>query len=555
MKQFKSAAEKRDWIEGILHDLREGMSTPEEVEELRSLLMNDSEARRIYLKTNQLEELLSGSPLIAQSQRTPNVVKFPRSVPVFGVVASLAAAALVAILAIAHIAKTSSSTPPESAGHESGAEDSNSSSAPAPPLEKIIIESSIDAILNSSSPVTGAELPPGTHRLTAGCLQLRWTGGTLAVLQAPCTFASGTGSGLKIVEIAEGPLWVSRPHSTREFRISSPDESELRIEEGEFGVISSSNQGPEIHVFDGELKFATNTGKTRLLRKGYVLTPTASIKRNRADLDLFMTPPRLATLRWQAHHEALRDRKDLTFYLALEDGAGSRNRFPNLAPGADRKSKAVLRGASRVTGRISGKDGLLFDRASDEVEASLDETFGRDGFTIAVWVKVDRLDEFLSALVNSTGWTTGDIHFQLTRDGRIRTGIHGRSAFQTKPGAVTPGHWQFMAVSWRPAIPAARIYSDGRPMLLEQHGNNVPLTPIDPKFGQFQIGSHEVPTEELPPELLDSNDVLLADDLPAVKEWRSKNQRTLKGSIDEVMIFRRALNDEEIADLYENSRP
>ena len=101
-----------------------------------------------------------------------------------------------------------------------------------------------------------------------------------------------------------------------------------------------------------------------------------------------------------------------------------------------------------------------------------------------------------------------------------------------------------------------RISLDGQRISTEYHDNG-PLAKVSPRFGLFQIGSWEVPDNQLPPELLRREDgsVIRVEDSPAVAEWRSLNQRTLKGRIDEVMIFRRALADAEIADLYRASRP
>src|SRR5439155_7607377 len=82
-----------------------------------------------------------------------------------------------------------------------------------------------------------------------------------------------------------------------------------------------------------------------------------------------------------------------------------------------------IAGAQWATGRWTGKQSLQFDRDTDFAEVEIPGEYQE--LSVGVWLKVDRFDWEMNAILNSNGSDSGDVHFQMTRHGLPRGGVLG----------------------------------------------------------------------------------------------------------------------------------
>jgi hypothetical protein len=66
-----------------------------------------------------------------------------------------------------------------------------------------------------------------------------------------------------------------------------------------------------------------------------------------------------------------------------------------------------------VTGRGPGKRALQFERSGDNAALTIPGEFQQ--VTFAAWLKTDRLENTVNAVMNSTGSWAGSVHWQLDR--------------------------------------------------------------------------------------------------------------------------------------------
>jgi hypothetical protein len=185
-----------------------------------------------------------------------------------------------------------------------------------------------------------------------------------------------------------------------------------------------------------------------------------------------------------------------------------------------------ITGARWTTGRWPGKDALLFDRDTDFAQVTIPGE--HQELTIAAWVKVDRIDFVLNAILNSDGYEPGGIHFQLNRQGFARGGLvvpgSYKDTFEGKP--VPLGSWVHVASVISARTRTQQIYVNGSLARERRWQSDVPLRP-----GSCRIGNW----------LLDTK-----DKFPI---------RALRGQIDELAVWGRVLPSDEVQKLVIAGRP
>lgn len=491
-------------------DLRDGLANEHDVARLRTVLESDHEARLLYLRLNQLDYLLESSPAVARKRRLP--IRFPHLLS-----ATIGAGIAAAVALLLTNIDWRRSTPPVV------------QTPPEPPVASLL--SGHEAVIDGDAANGPQSFGEGKLLLDRGFAELAFRNGAQIVLDGKCGFEIIDAN---TVVLNHGRLWAHCPPEAHGFRVLTPGGTEIIDLGTEFGVEVSAAGVSNVHVFDGLVDVVDTSRNSRRITAGSALQWTRerlSPDTGTADAAKFVSADQLARIRLDAHHAAMLARDDLLLYYDFADLSGERIR--NMAPGATAESHGTIRGATAVSGRIDGKRALLFENRGDEIAFNLVRPPRVNGFTIAVWVKIDRLDSSLAALVNSNGWEAGDIHFNVTRTGGLRSGIHGGPAFQSPSHSVSTGDWHLLAVSWDITTREARLYCDGQPLETKPYENNTaPRDDLDPQFGHARVGSWI--------------------DRPAGK-W--SDVRDLKGRIDELMIFDHVLPADELARLHSAGRP
>lgn len=515
MNRDTPTEEKREWIERTLLELRDGYGSIAAVAELRSLLMEDQEARLIYLESNQLDGMLESAGLATEPAPTRRRLPAIRRDHLIGAAVGAGIAALVMVSLIFGGLIRPGAGP-------------NPAHSPDQPVASFL--SGLNAIIGGEAAAGNRTFGAGSIPLDRGIAHLAFRNGAQIVLEGNCGFDIIDES---TVVLSHGRMWAHCPKEARGFRIQLPDGREIIDLGTEFGVEVSTGGEADIHVFDGLVDVDDpHTGK-KTLTAGNSLhwsdhsTPATL---GTADANKFVSANALVQKRLQAYHATILARSDLLLYYDFaENGNGSTpNRVPTPATG----SHGRILGGTPVAGRIQDTDALLFEHPGDAVAFELARPDSVTGLTIALWVKVDRFDTPLSTLVNSNGWDLGAIHFQASRDGNLRSGISGGTAFESPSGSVRPGQWQFLAVTWDIKARRATLYADGAILPSTRIPNSTERFSLDPQFGPAQVGSWGDPSR-----------------------GGDQNLRDLKGRIDEVMIFDHALSEREIAALHRAGSP
>jgi hypothetical protein len=237
----------------------------------------------------------------------------------------------------------------------------------------------------------------------------------------------------------------------------------------------------------------------------------------------FPTPGAIGLRRWEQYEAEVRKDRTLLAFFSFQRQADE-SLLANAVAGEMSDGRVV--GARWTTGRWPGKDALLFDRDTDFAQVTIPGE--HQELTVAAWVKVDRIDFVLNAILNSDGYEQGGIHFQLNRQGFARGGVVIEGAFQDRfVGKPVPlGSWVHVASVISARKRSQQIFVNGVLARERTWQSDVTLKP-----GSCRIGNW----------------------LPAPKDQFPT--RALRGQIDELAVWSRALPKEEVARLVEAGRP
>jgi hypothetical protein len=379
----------------------------------------------------------------------------------------------------------------------------------------------------------GTPLAPGRIKLRSGIAVIEFYQGARVQLEGPAD--------LDIISAGEaafhlGKLSAQVPPQARGFRIHTPEGTVVDL-----GTEFALNIGPDkaqVHVFKGEVELHPLAHSMQTLREGQALT----FGGDSAPTPLAADPVGFAS---SAQLEALSSdslRSDFAHWLTR---SASLNRDPSLLlrfdfqdpPGprllhnqahASTVEDAGIVGATWTQGRWPGKQALDFRNVSDRVRLAIPGDL--PALTLAAWVRIYGLDRTFNSLFMSESWGDRRIHWQITREGRVRLGIAGsgtdRHIDYDTPPIFPPerfGRWTHLAVVFDPATREVRHYADGIQVA------SLPLTDASPlRPGIAEIGNW-------------SDHRQLKGGAPI---------RHLSGAMDEFALWQRALTAEEIRELH-----
>jgi hypothetical protein len=200
--------------------------------------------------------------------------------------------------------------------------------------------------------------------------------------------------------------------------------------------------------------------------------------------------------------------------------------------GGPRPHDGAIVGCSRVAGRWPGKPGLEFKRVSDRVRVHVPGEF--DSVTLAAWVRVDALPNLNNSLFLADGWDVGEFHWQIGEAGKLVLGV------KAPPGTpngqyhafdvFTPerlGQWVQLAVVYDRDAGRVTHYVDGRPAGSAPIQFDVTLRVGDAEIGNWNTASYR----------------------------NTQPVRNFNGCMDELLVFARALTDDEVHELYTQGKP
>lgn len=517
-------------LEALLNRLVDGNASEADEQQLGEVLRSSPEARRAYREFMSLHSSLHWDFVAALASDTvgDSSLKSPPcvSVPVsrFGWVAAFAAGTIVAgVVAFFWPITNVDRAPNEIVAIHQPREAANA----VPKTESIValLVDQVGAEFAEGRSPDGLRIGPGEYELLKGIVHLRFAQGADVVLASPSRLDVRDAQHTRLVY---GNVRVTAPPAARGFTIATnaADYVDLGTE---FGLRVDPRSGAsDLYVFDGQVNVAdTRTGKvlsevvegesSRYLDGAVGAVPEL-------DEDAFPTPGAIGFQRWQQYEREIRADDRLLAFYPFRRTVDETVLFNS--QNDDGMAAGRIDGARWTTGRWPGKEALLFDRDTDFVQ--LDIPGEHQDLTVAVWLKVDRLDFGLNAILNSDGNEPGDFHFQLTRQGLPRGGVVIQSHFDDKVvgESVPVGKWTHVASVISTQNRSQQIYVNGV-LARERHWRK--------------------------DEILRPGSCRLGNWLPDAKACVAN--RAFRGRIDELAIWSRVLSVDEIKNLVEVGRP
>lgn len=369
----------------------------------------------------------------------------------------------------------------------------------------------------------GVRFGPGEYELLAGIIHLRFAQGADMIVTSPARFEV---EDVQRIRLTYGKIRVTAPPAAKGFTVATRDAAYVDLGT-EFGLrVDAQSHASDLYVFDGQVNVADPQSGKVLLEVGedessrYIdgaIAVAPELKANE-----FSTAGTIGLQRWQRYVEQIQESQGLLAFYPFHKAADETALTNRKAGGA----AGTITGARWVSGRWSGKEALLFDRNTDFAEIEIPGEY--DTLTIAAWINVDRLDFELNAILNSDGYDVGEFHFQLTRRGLPRGGVIVEGSFQDQVAgnAVPLGQWTHVAMVMSNDARTTRIYINGVLSRERRHPRAGVLRP-----GLCRIGNW----------------------LPSATS--SMANRALRGRMDELAIWNRALPETEIQKLVEAGRP
>jgi ferric-dicitrate binding protein FerR (iron transport regulator) len=376
----------------------------------------------------------------------------------------------------------------------------------------------------------GKLFEPGIYELISGVAHLRFASGAEMILNGPAQ--------LEIIDsmharMEYGKVRVIAPPSAKGFTVSTPSAEYIDIGT-EFGLDVDRDDGASnLFVFDGQVNVARSDSKEVVKEviegdssryfKGVIAGPSPDFVSAE-----FPTPNEIGFVRWQDHVQDLLEDESLIGFYPFRQSSDS-SLLVNQASkqeSTDSLLDGKIVGARWVSGRWPGKDSLLFDGDREYVQLDIPGNYSE--LTIAAWLKIDRLDYEMNAIINSDRAEKGDVHFQITRQAIAKGAVQGWDTTDTFIGPpLKLGQWVHVVMVISVTDKYRKVFANGQLVRDAVMKGDSTISPGSCRLGNWlpAIGHHE------------------------------KRVRAFRGKIDELAIWKRSLNESEIRALVESGRP
>lgn len=374
-----------------------------------------------------------------------------------------------------------------------------------------------------TAPINGV-IESKTYALTAGMIAVEFRNGVSMTLQAPAEFEVVDEFRVRLIQ---GYVHAIAPESGYGFVIETPDADIMDLGT-EFGVgVDGASGDSEVHVFDGRVDVNSLGGKIALASLEFgesasitdgKVSPSGSAKPHQ-----FISPADVSYYRWNAGTSSIKEDPDLVLYYGFDPTLGNRSTLVDEAMhGTPVPGK--IEGARWVTGRWPGKQALLFDQDSDTVQIDLPESL--EQFTFSAWVNIDRMDEAKASILSSMGWGSGSVHLHVHRSSHaFAAGIYQPLEKKKTKVTLPKGQWVLLTAVFDRSSHSATTWINGEQSMRFVYED---IARMD--AGRFLLGNYQPKSGG-----------------PASRQFR--------GRMDEVILWRRTLEEAEIQQLYQQGRP
>jgi hypothetical protein len=514
-------------LEFLINRYIDGLASEHEVAQLNEILRSDAKSRQTFAEHLNLDSALAecAAGLPGKQAAIEDIVQLNQQALFSNAIAySITAASIAVVLSLVTWFWLANSAI-RSTTAISAVSNSNSTATNISSIANLVDEAG--AKFASDRGPLGRKFEPGDYELVDGVAHLRFALGAELILNAP---ARWTILDSMHVRVEHGKLRAIVPPSAKGFSIMTPDAEYIDLGT-EFALgVDKSVGASDLYVFDGQVNVAHKTskrvmeevfeGEANRYSQGVV---SSAPKMDSAD---FPTPNQIGMVRWQNHVEQLHKAPGLIAFFPFDKTSDESVLKNGLKHSEHDIPDGRIVGARWVSGRWPGKDSLLFDGDDERVELNIPGEFRE--YTIAVWIKIDRLDYEMNAILNSDELEDGDVHFQITRQGLPKGGVQGGIANETFVGDPLPmGKWVQVVMVIAATDYTRKVYANGKLVRQGVIDRDVIISP-----GLCRLGNW----------------------LPAEKHLE-KRTRAFRGRMDELAIWNRALQEIEIRQMFEAGRP
>lgn len=381
----------------------------------------------------------------------------------------------------------------------------------------------------------GDAIEPGILELKQGFMELEFYHGAQLKIAAPAKLNI---INEQRVQLLVGKVMTDVPEVAIGFTIDTPDSEVIDLGTA-IGLEVNASGKSQVHVFDGLIEVRNHKGNVQKIKRGHSLDlSTADAVIGTAKTELFEAFSGISDLNgyranqqkqlWLQHKERILKDKALLAYYEFEKDHNKPRLLKNLAANSQATNGAIV-GAQWIEGPWPGKNALEFKRPGDRVRVDIQNKF--ESFTLATWVKIDSLDRTFNSLLLTDGYNPGEIHWQLgnfnhNQSGTMVLGVHSNlnkarnynyHPFFTRADS---GRWYHLAVSLDQNQRLVKTYINGE--LVKSQFLKHPSEFY--RLGKASIGN-----------------------------WDSGKMnnplRNLNGSMAELILFSRALSEQEISEL------
>jgi hypothetical protein len=380
---------------------------------------------------------------------------------------------------------------------------------------------------------SGRILEPGVMDFHSGIIQVEMFSGASLVLHGPVK--------IKFIDpmkaqLLYGHIRARVPKQAQGFTLLTKDMNIVDLGT-EFTLKVEPNKAPQVYVHEGEVLLNetvnNKTLKSVKTAEGYSWVDeqfTATQKSPKTisfdDLEKLNKDFRQEKLNaWQDFAKSLKQRKDVVLFYSFQDQAHSSRVIKNQSLVNDENLNGSIVGAKWSQGRWPGKAALAFRSTGDRIRLNIPGEF--DSITFSTWIQICSFDRWLSSLILTDNYDKGELHWQLSDSGEIILGAR-QNGNTFSPPIITPkdlGRWIHIATVYDSESLAIRHYLDGK----EIHTKKIKRA-HKIKLGKSDIGN-----------------------------WTTNQQdnaiRSLNGTMDEFIIFSKALSSKEVDEIYLLGKP